>query len=412
MTDWRKATVAVTSEVLNVKNAPYNAVGDDSANDYAAIVAAVAATGGAGEIVFPPGVYRVGTPAGAPAPLVMDSAAGLVMSGVGTTPGAPTIKYMPASGSLMTLDGALGLKLRDLCLVYANAGYNGDLVKTDGTSRDTRNLKIDDCWLGSLNGGPATAASILKLNKTITSRIRGGDIQGGVRGIVKGASYVTTLKIEDVNFNRLVTSAIKNPDTAWRILDNTFEASTTGTPAGIEHDLNFWSQALRIEGNYFGDLGADAAAPWITLRGSGIAIGANYLDCSNRQHGGLTNNYSLLLDRCFGVKVDANDMFGSSVRDIKVQAPTGFTDGFVALANYSDAPLYIDGEANIRRGAKVGSSDASANFIVGQPTGVSQYMQFGSPVAAGAAANNSVYVSSADGKLYYKDGAGNSFSLY
>lgn len=288
--------------VLDVHD--FGARGDGVTDDTTAILAAYAAlptsaSRKSGKLLFQPGAtYNISST------IALDTAGGVVLGGVGGTPGYPRLVWTGGAGTgpMIRINSGFGVQLRDLLLGYSNAAFNGNLISTDHSvaAVDVQNLLIEGCWIGGLNGATG-AASLLKLNKTITSAVRNTIFQYAAIGILKGANYVTTLSITDNAFAGMTSSAIKNPDNCWRIENNTFEPLASGAGTAIDHSLDYFTTGLVLKGNYFAD--ATSAGTWVKLRSSGGVIAANYMVIP-------TGGTGFLLNTCTGTTFIALDCQG------------------------------------------------------------------------------------------------------
>jgi hypothetical protein len=235
--------------------------------------------------------------------IVLDDAGGLVIQGQGGTPGFPRIVWKGAAGTgpLFRINSGYGVQFRNVLIGYDHAAFNGDLISCDHSAEaiDVQSLLIEGCWIGGLDGA-TSAASLIKLNKTITSIIRNNNLQYAVRAIKKGADYVTTLTIEDNAFAGFTSAPIYNPDNTWRIEKCTFEPLADGSAGAIDHDMTYWITGFLYEGNYHAD--ASLGGTWVRGRFSGGGIGlGNFVVVP-------TNGTGYYLERTYGLTFTGLDV--------------------------------------------------------------------------------------------------------
>jgi hypothetical protein len=350
--------------------------------------------------------------------LNLDGAASVVIKGEGGTSGYPRLVWKGGAGSgpMIQMRSAFGIEFRSVLLGYDNAAYDGELIVCghDGSGQDT-NFELDRCWVGGL-GAASGAAWLLNPKQAINSKVRNGFFQNAQNAIKgrDGGTYTTTLTIEDNQFAQLPGDAIYNPDNTWRILNNTFEPSPDGSACGINHDLSYWTQALVMEGNYFGDV-TSGGGTWVKLRASGSRLVGNF----HTQPGPSAGATHYALDSCLGL------VLGNWIG--------GGTNGYVftSATNYNEG-IVIEGGTNTATNPVVGAATCASltdltQYTGGSPTnmfkgrnleliagasGAGGSMLFSSAVTAASVPNNTLFRSSADGKLHYKDNAGADNALY
>lgn len=131
---------------INVKNAPYNAKGDGSSDDYAAISAALSACPSGGTVYLPAGTYRVGQSF-----WNMGGSKRILGAGMDATTIKRHATFNPANGQYIVINNLSGSEIKNLTL-DTGGGYNGKLTNNRG-SRDVRftNVRFTQAeWLGSV----------------------------------------------------------------------------------------------------------------------------------------------------------------------------------------------------------------------------------------------------------------------
>ncbi len=303
------ARIAVLREApINLKDPQYGAIGDGSSAtaDTAALAAAKAAISNTGNyrggtILVPPGDYRINTGLNA------DDSQGLIIEGVaGRATNQPRLLYTPSTGSLVTGKSSQGLTLRNLRLEYSHASYAGELLNFDHSAlaTDVFFLTVEDCWIGGVPGVDG-ARSLLRLNKTIISKVRGNRFiraEVGVRG--RDPDYSVAIDIEAQNeFNELSEAGVHCPGESWTIDDNTFEPTAAGAASGISTDLAAFAQGLNITGNWFGDV-TTGAGTWIKAKALGGQISGNRMATPGPDAGAT----HMALHACEGLAIAGNRM--------------------------------------------------------------------------------------------------------
>lgn len=312
----------------NVKR--FGAVGDGSADDTAAIQAAISALGQSGTarggtLVFPKGVYKVSSL------LDLDSAQNVIMRGEGSNSAYQASRLVwtggAGSGPMIRCRAADGLRLEGLKLVYTNAAYNGDLLDTGTVAAvPTTNLILRDCYLGG--DGVAGAASLLNLDGAVDVRAENTSFGAAVLGIVGGvAEFAINVSLETCYFNGATTASIKNMGHAWGVHNCSFERLAGGTAGAITHDHGTGVSRARgcsIRNCWFGDVTSNSGT-WIDLHCYGLEIVANVFD--QRTFNAVK---AVSLYDCDGVIVMGNN-FREGSHGVEQAGST--LRGFVAMGN-------------------------------------------------------------------------------
>jgi hypothetical protein len=155
---------AASRGVYNVREAPYNAVGNGVADDTAAIAAAIDAAGATGTVYFPPGVYVSGAIARSVAPHIQ------------ATPGTVTIVTSLNAGILWRFFGSVGSQVN----LGANAARNTRTL----TLTSTATLAAGDLLLVGDDTAPyATEATRTRGQLVLVQSIDSGTVLSTVEAL-------------------------------------------------------------------------------------------------------------------------------------------------------------------------------------------------------------------------------------
>jgi hypothetical protein len=263
---------------INVKSAPYNALGNGVADDTAAIQAAINAltqtgTARGGTIYFPPGSYLCS------GSLSCNSMYGVVLLGAGGIGPGDSIRpisqlvYTGTGARFLDFRSSNGCRIQGLGVEYNNAGFAGSLLDlSHGTAGyDSCNDVIEHCMFGAATGsGLRTASCAISLHLAITTWIQHCVIKNCLTGIRGGeklgtnnVGYSNAIVVRDCQFNNNDVH-IQNISQRWTVDGCTFElldTSGTGpTRAVITSDINTsdgtsFGSTFSFSNNWVGDVG-------------------------------------------------------------------------------------------------------------------------------------------------------------
>jgi hypothetical protein len=272
---------------INVKSAPYNAIGNGIADDTAAIQAAINAltqtgTARGGTIYFPPGSYLCS------GSLSCNSMYGVVFLGAGGIGPGDSIRpisqliYSGTGARFLDFRSSNGCRIQGLGIEYNNAGFAGPLLDfSHGTAGyDSCNNVVEHCMFGAAAGsGLRTASCAISLQLAIITWIHHCVIKNCLTGIRGGekinagnVGYSNAMTIRDCQFNNNDVH-IKNPIQDWVIDGCTFEMLDTSGNGPCRSvltsdidgaDGTVFGSGFIFTGNWVGDIGMTAT----TLNGA------------------------------------------------------------------------------------------------------------------------------------------------
>jgi len=252
------AAIAVIREApINVKDPEYGAVGDNVANDTAAVEAAIAATGTAGgDVFFPPGIYRVASTIVVPGGVRL----------VGTSLDFSVVTATPARGSIIKASGAISGAVVQL---------GDDLTSTDSgeTGASLDHLIID-------GSGQATSAVRTNARRNVIQRCQ----------IWRGSSQALDMAGQN---GHVLDSVIGQDSTGYTIkvgnTDNKIRRNQIREGGGAQIRLDA-AQAVEISGNHIYGISAtgtnrhDIDIVNISTGGGGIHIVDNIIEATAGHH--------------------------------------------------------------------------------------------------------------------------------
>lgn len=268
---------------INVKNAPYNAVGDGVTDDTAAIQAAIdALPANGGTLLLPPGDYVFASS------LNLDDKRGVVIQGSGannsgTTPGTRLKFTGTGTGRAVSARSSFGLALRDISLSYSSASFTGTLLDLSHSAAalDSQLILCEGVEFAGTSG--ARTATLLNLDRAINGVFVGCNFKDG-NVAVKGRAgsgalqYSNCHRFVGCRFAGQTTSHASNPGEAWTFLGSTFQQLASGAPGALICDAGVLAQGVVIDGCWFGDLTATGTQIVFTGRGlvmTGCSVGVH-----------------------------------------------------------------------------------------------------------------------------------------
>ncbi len=158
--------------------------------------------------------------------------------------------------------------------------------------------------------------------------------------------------------------AIHNPGEAWTITNNTFEplqgvGYSEVSMNAILQDLDYFSWALQINGNWIGD--GDGVGPWITIKSLGASISANLIS------GGVP---CLVIGGSDGVAIMGNRM--SAIVFVPDDAALGTAGVFVAGNTIADPDPYR-GLAYVGGLCRMANEDSAGNSMLTMPLAIGDF---------------------------------------
>jgi hypothetical protein len=165
--------------------------------------------------------------------------------------GRPTLSYNGANSPAIKLVSTRGIAFKNIRF-YVPKTFSGVLVQGgDSVPRgDTVHLNIESCSFMAVN----SAATLLTLDRTITSQVRDSNFIGGSVAIVGAitTSDSNVILIEANHFKLQTRAAIKSPGQWWTLINNTFSGGAPDSYALTTDDAHlFTSRALLFSNNYF-----------------------------------------------------------------------------------------------------------------------------------------------------------------
>jgi len=321
------ADVAVMREApVNIADSRFGAV--NGANIDAALTAALAHVGAAGgEILIPRGAYTILSP-----PSFKETRSITLLGEGGMTAGAAAATQVTYTGTgtrAIDARSSFGFWLRDLMLLYNQAGFGGTLVDfSHSIVQDAAYGGIERVYLGG--AGVRAAGRLVDLDKAIIMRFRDMVFAGAadaVRGMAAAGSYSNVVTFDNCAFKGQTSVHCRNAAETWLFMGCTFENLVTsgGVAAGagaLSFDASVVSEGVAFVGCWFGDAGA--TGDWINFNGQGLTV----LGC----HIGAGDvGVRLSQSNIIGVAIVGNDFDGQNTAGM-VLSGTGHR-GYVVEAN-------------------------------------------------------------------------------
>jgi hypothetical protein len=263
----------VSTGVINVKEAPYNAACDEVTDDTAAVQLAInALPANGGKLIVTGGCVCAGElDFHGRRSIVIDGLAGL-SAGAGC---ASFLKYTGEGERFLNWRSTYGLITENIMIFASNASFTGKLIDLSHDpvlKTDSAYWKIAGCYLGMTS---TTGGQPVFLDNAIDGTVEQNNINGGKYGIygAEGGHYSNSIKVLGNTFRGQGTKQIENAHQAWTIQGNTFEALANGTAGGIDASPG---RGGKIQGNWFGDVTAGEGGVQI-IPGSGYDVSGNYV---------------------------------------------------------------------------------------------------------------------------------------
>jgi hypothetical protein len=165
--------------------------------------------------------------------------------------GRPTLSYNGANSPAIKLVSTRGIAFKNIRF-YVPKTFSGVFVQGGDSvpQGDTVHLKIESCSFMAVESG----ATLLTLDRTITSQVRNSNFIGGSVAIVGAISSPDSnvILIEANHFKWQTRAAIKSPGQWWTLINNTFSGGAPDSYALTTDDAQlFTSRALLFSNNYF-----------------------------------------------------------------------------------------------------------------------------------------------------------------
>jgi hypothetical protein len=252
-------------EWVSVKD--FGAKGDGIADDTGAIQAAInsAVLTGKRRVYVPVGIYNISSA------IALSQFKGLELFGECNPSGysinsCSYLRYTAASGSLISIDSAHGVKISNLFLGYNNAAYTGDLVKTNNSaSFDVTNCEFYQCVFSGESASFMGAASLLRLEKTIICSVVECWFSLAQKGIVIFA-YCNIVEFRRNTFIGLVLNSVyqqTGTNESLAFYNNTFEPLISGRASAFSSAASQYSNSFVYQGNWHGDVSVGGGNYWL-----------------------------------------------------------------------------------------------------------------------------------------------------
>lgn len=329
---------------INVRDAPYGAVGDGSTDDTAAIQAAITATAPGGTCYLPPGTYLVTSSE----PSVLTGVDGITIAGAGATRSVLKTARGSSATRLLGLSGVVDVTVRDLG--FDGAGHattkSGVFANTRGTQK---NLTVQRCRFENFMPNDATTTHAAVYFWT--------------------SDGVHVLDNEFVDCGRAVT--IDQPDGVANVVRNRIVARTSGIMATgilVRRSSGVSESKVLVEGNAV--YGADRDPGGNGAEGHGIAV----FRCRDVQvvHNHCLNNRRgiLISAQSFGAVVQGNTCVANSDAGIRCEPEIAATSTQVGT--------------EVARGITLIGNVCRNNAAIGQVAGANTGMGITISYAAGS----------------------------
>lgn len=296
----------------------WGAVGDNSTDNTAAIVATIVAGAKQRTIKFSHGKYLCSS---AISSLV--SSIGLTLEGAAPCKAdrlmdsASELIYTGTAAIFLDVKSSFGLTIKNLSIRVSNASFTGDVISTDDGGV-TFGLTVQDCLIGGLDTTGDNARSGLELGGVVEAKIHNCGFYFSDYGILgtraSGTNFSNGVHISRCRFVLLNDYGIGNPYQSWTIDGQcTFEpvqfntGTNTGVAAGIICGVlgGLNAQSVTISNNNFYDA-SNVGGIWIDWIGNNLVVEGNYFAL------GSTATGVRLTGSGFGFRVGGNYVSGSS----------------------------------------------------------------------------------------------------
>lgn len=272
--------IAVVQEApLNVKDARFGALGNDSADDTAAFTAwgnlLLSAANGA-EGIIPPGGYRMSAFPSLNAKRSVTIRAAGGRSG-GASEATRLIKTGGGSGSFISAQSSFGIVIEDVAILH-DTGFTGTLVDFSNPSGfDTAYGTLRNVTL-SKTAAAARGATGLSLVKAISSNFDAvvfRDLNIGVRGRSVTADYSNIMNFRGCTWLGIVTAPVINIGSNWGFDNATVQQLVNDNACFIKREPGFFSNGGYVHGAWMGDTIPSSVGNWIEWAGNGFSIMGN-----------------------------------------------------------------------------------------------------------------------------------------
>lgn len=283
------AAAYVVKDHLAVDVRDHGATGNGSADDTAAIQAAIdlVDAAGGGDVLFPDAnsgfAFRIN------GQLDLENTQNVTLRGYssGRSESGLARLYFYGSSVGLRCGSARGLTLSGLVIRKLNAAYAGVLVDLSALTAggDTGAVTVESCFFGSSAPGDLNG-DMVRLNRVQQVAFRDCVFRYGARAIVRDptlagvAGEANAVTLDNCLFDRQGTAQIDSPGSAWVIRGCAFEPLSSGALGGIVTNagtLVAQTKGLVIEGCWFADALTSATGSWVQLRGAdGVTITGTY----------------------------------------------------------------------------------------------------------------------------------------
>jgi hypothetical protein len=226
-----------------------------------------------GEILIPSGDYVSSAP-----PSFDDTTDVTLMGQGGVSGGAQTptrIIYTGTAARALSARSSIHFKLRDLQLLYSNAGFTGDLVDFgwSAANTDAAHMVVERCYFGGSSGGIDNAASLIRLVKAIEGTFTGVRFDRAdyaVRGLTATpGDYSNVMNFNGCTFANQVQRAVAAAGEAWTFNGCDWAALADGSCGAYLQDQGL-ALGLTFTGCWFGD--GSASGNWLHHAGHGLVV--------------------------------------------------------------------------------------------------------------------------------------------
>ena len=337
--------------VTNVKDPAYGAVGDGTADDTAAIQAAIDATPNGGVVYFPAGRYVVRSAAGG----ILVGRSGVSLLGAGAAVSVLQVADDSVAQALLILTRRSDVLVQDLGF---DATTNGPMAAAvyASASLGQRNITVDRCrFAGFMTGQAMTTAAAVYIWTT-------QDIQ--------------VLDSEFVDCGRAIT--LDQPEGTARVSGNRItaaDASTMATGIWIRRSSGFSTSEVTVSENQVSGARLDPSG--VGGDGHGIAV----YRCQDVR---VLDNYSegngrgiLISNGAFGALLQGNTCVANNDAGIRVEPEIASKDTTV-------------GGGGIRRGVTVIGNVSRDNKAIGTPSGANSGIGITMSYAAGSTVSGNI----------------------
>jgi hypothetical protein len=222
-----------------------------------------------GRILLPRGDLEINDP-----PAFNETRNIILEGGAGVTAGAAAstqVTYTGTGDRAIDARSSFGFKLRDLQLLYDQAGFTGQLVDfSQSIVQDAAFGAIDNCYLG---GAGVSGATLLKLTNAICCTFENAIFSHGayhVRGLTATpGDYSNAMKFDGCVFKNAVTRAVAAAGEAWKFDGCTFQQLQNGNCGAYLQDQGT-ALDLSFLGCWFGD--GNTSGNWLHHAGHGFVV--------------------------------------------------------------------------------------------------------------------------------------------